>query len=446
MVFTGCGQKPEPKDPNVLFLVIDALRPDHVGYLGYEKDTTPTLDELASRGITFTDNTSPSSYTRASVPSIFTAMFPSVHGVLTQGKEREVLSDSFDTMAEILKGRGYATAAFMPNPSLSKVFHFDQGFDLYDEELLFYGPDRTEQGKFETATKIHRRALEWLDSKKEDPFFLYLHYRDVHGPYLPPPSYSKMFWDDEGDHRKLSKAEYQRLPKYLRRKHDHGVLEYYVSQYDAEIRYTDDRIGEFLSQLEARGLLENTVIVVTSDHGESFLEHGRWNHGTGLYQEEIHTPLLLVLPGSKLAGSRITDPVQTHDLYPTVFDLIDLPKPPDLQATSLFEAIEGRANPDRPIFSEGRFSGQRLLGSVRVGGWKLIYDRYGERAELYDLQQDPEERRDLAQSEPQRVEDLVQRLDAFWERAAQLAPPASAALEDLDGETADALRALGYID
>ena len=153
------GFPPLESEPNFLFLVIDALRPDHIGYLGYRQDTTPTLDDLASRGITFTDNTSPSSYTRASVPSIFTSVFPSAHGVLTQSKKVEVLSDSFTTLAELLAAHGYATAAFMPNPSLRKMFDFGQGFDLYDDDLLFRGPDRSRRSKFETAIKIHRRGV-----------------------------------------------------------------------------------------------------------------------------------------------------------------------------------------------------------------------------------------------------------------------------------------------
>ena len=183
----ACEVRSSQSDPNILVLVIDALRPDHVGNLGYRQNTTPTLDALASRGITFTDNTSPSSYTRATVPSIFTGVFPSVHGVLTQGKERQVVSDEFTTLAELLQTRGYATAAFMPNPSLSRAFNFDQGFDLYDDSILLRAHDGTRSSEYETARKIHRSALEWLDSTPADRFFLYLHYRDVHGPYLPPP-------------------------------------------------------------------------------------------------------------------------------------------------------------------------------------------------------------------------------------------------------------------
>ena len=446
----GCHPEPEPvfvleSDPNILVLVIDALRPDHVGNLGYRHDTTPTLDALASHGITFTDNTSPSSYTRASVPSIFTGVFPSVHGVLTQGKEVEVLSDGFTTLAELLQTRGYATAAFMPNPSLSRTFNFDQGFDLYDDTILLRAHDGARRNRLETARKIHRSALEWLDSKPADRFFLYLHYRDVHGPYLPPPPYDEMFWDEDGEHRTLTAREVRALPRYLRRANDGGVLEYYVSQYDGEIRYTDDRIGEFLTQLGARGLLENTVIIVTSDHGESFLEHGKWNHGTGLYQEEIHTPLLLVLPGSRLAGSRIASPVQTHDLHPTILDMLHLPKSPDAQGRSLVEPMAGKADADRPVFSEGRFPGQPLLGSVRIGRWKVIYDPQTKEAELYDLRADPGEQHDLAQGEPRRVEELVERLEAFWKRNAQLGPPTAEAPAGLDEETLEALKALGYV-
>ncbi len=217
------------------------------------------------------------------------------------------------------------------------------------------------------------------------------------------------------------------------------------AQYDGEIRYTDDRIGAFLTQLEVRGLLENTVIIVTSDHGESFLEHGTWSHGTGLYQEEIHTPLLLLLPGSRLAGSQIASPVQTHDLYPTILDMLRLPRSPDLQGRSLLETMEGRTDGDRSVFSEGRFPGQPMLGSIRIGRWKLIYDTRTEEAELYDLRADPGERRDLADGEPLKVEELVGRLEAFWKRNAQLAPPTAEAPLGLDEATLENLKTLGYI-
>jgi arylsulfatase A-like enzyme len=236
------------------------------------------------------------------------------------------------------------------------------------------------------------------------------------------------------------------VPEYLRLDDDHGALDYDLSQYDGEVRYTDEEIAVFLSELETRGLLENTVIVVTSDHGESFLEHGRWNHGTGLHREEIHTPLLLVFPDARHAGTRHSSPVQTHDLYPTILDILGLPKSPELQGRSLGEAIGGAADPERPIFSEGRFRSLSLVGSVRVGAWKLIYDPKEKKAELYDVQRDPEERHDLARREPQRVRALVRQLEAFWERNAQLAPAELDEPDDLSPATVDDLRRLGYLE
>ena len=188
---SGCQPK---RDPSVLILVIDALRPDHLGCYGYALNTSPAIDGLARRGVLFTDATILSSYTRAAVPSIFASVHPGAHGVLIQGKQVEMLSDEYQTLAETLKERGYVTVAFAPNPSLHRTFNFDQGFDLYDDDFQVVGPKVQD---FETARKINERTLAWLRNNQRNhqgkPFFAYLHYRDVHAPYVPPPPYDRMF-------------------------------------------------------------------------------------------------------------------------------------------------------------------------------------------------------------------------------------------------------------
>ncbi|MFL6203564.1 MAG: sulfatase [Thermoanaerobaculia bacterium] len=440
---SGCQPK---RDPNVLILVVDALRPDHLGCYGYALPTSPAIDALARRGVLFADATSASSYTRAAVPSIFASVHPGAHGVLNQGKEVEVLSDEYKTLAETLKERGYATAAFAPNPSLHRAFNFDQGFDLYDDDFQVGVRGARD---YETARRINERTLRWLRANQKKPFFAYLHYRDVHAPYVPPPPYDRMF-DKPGAGRPLSEAEYKTQPPDVREPRRYRDLDSYVEQYDGEIRYTDDHLARFLETLAKEGFLDDTVIFLTADHGESFLEHGSWTHGTGLYEELMRVPLLLVLPGEKHAGKRIAAPVQTTDLYPTVLDLLDAPIPPELQGKSLFEAIEGSADPGRPVFGEALVSrGHRprnfgTFVAVRTGGWKLIYNRRSRSGELYNLKEDPGETRNLVDREPERARDLLGRIAAHDRENAKRSHRIRGT-EELPEDVVEGLKSLGYV-
>lgn len=433
---SGCQPK---RDPNVLVLVIDALRPDHLGCYGYALPTSPAIDALARRGVLFADATSASSYTRAAVPSIFASVHPGAHGVLNQGKEVEVLSDEYRTLAETLKERGYATAAFVPNPSLHRAFNFDQGFDLYDDD--FQIGVRGAQD-YETAKKINERTLRWLRANPGKPFFAYLHYRDVHAPYVPPAPYDRMF-DRPG--RPLSEPEYKTQPPDVRRPRRFRDLGSYIGQYDGEIRYTDDHVARLLATLSKEGLLDNTVIFLTADHGESFLEHGSWTHGTGLYEELTRVPLLLVLPESRQAGQRVEAPVQTTDIFPTVLDLLDAEIPPELQGKSLFDV-----DPDRPVFGEALVSrGHRPRNfgpfvSVRAGGWKLIYNRRSRSGELYHVAEDPGETQNLVDREPERARDML-RLIAAHDRDNAKRSHRVRGKEELPEDVVEGLRSLGYV-
>jgi arylsulfatase A-like enzyme len=438
---SGCQPK---RDPNVLILVIDALRPDHLGCYGYELPTSPTIDALARRGVLFTDATSLSSYTRAAVPSIFASVHPGAHGTLNQGKEVEKLSDEYKTLAETLKERGYVTAAFAPNPSLNRAFNFNQGFDLYDDD--FQIGVRGAQD-FETASKINERTLAWLRANREKSFFAYLHYRDVHAPYVPPPPYDRMF---DRPRRPLSDFEYKSQPPDLRRPHRYRDLDSYVERYDGEIRYTDDHLARFLETLSKEGFLDDTVIFLTADHGESFLEHRSWTHGTGLYEELTRVPLLLVLPGEKHKGRRVTAPVQTTDIYPSVLELLGVEIPSQLQGRSLFDAIEGKADPKRPVFSEALVSkrhrpwGFGELVAVRSGGWKLIYNRWSRSGELYHLAQDPGETQDLVDRQPERARDLL-RMIAAQDRENAKRSHRVKGTEELPEDVVEGLKSLGYV-
>jgi len=439
----GCRAR---RDPNVLILLVDALRPDHLGCYGYARETSPAIDALAKRGALFLDATSSASYTRAAVPSILASVHPGAHGVFSQGEQVESLADEYTTLSETLKKRGYVTAAFAPNPSLHRSFNFDQGFDLYDDDFkIGKGPP---EEAYETARKIHDRALRWLRGHRGKPYFAYLHYRDVHAPYVPPPPYDRMF-RNERVVRPLSPGEYRKQPRDMRIRRFRD-LDSFIGQYDGEIRYTDDHIARFLDVLEKEGFLDNTIIFVTADHGESFLEHGSWTHGTGDYQELTHVPLLLILPDGRWAGQRIQAPVQTLDIYPTILSLLGAEIPGELQGENLVDAMEGKSDPRRPVFSEARVKknlrpanwGQLI--AVRSGEWKLIYNRTKRSAELYHLKEDPGETRNLVDRERERARELL-RLVAAYDKDNARRAHRTAGQGDLPEDVVEGLRSLGYV-
>lgn len=417
---------------NVLLLVIDALRPDHTGFGGYDRPTTPCLDSLARQGVVFERAQSVANFTRASVPSMLTGVAPSVHGV-SDADDR--LSDAFVTLAETLRERGYATAAYAPNPSLDRRLNFGQGFEVYDDTALD-NRQSVPWKKFETARRIQSAALEFLDGGPGKPYFLYLHYRDAHRPYVPPPPYDRLFWSGPARQWEFSIDE------------GPGDLEYYRSQYDAEIRYTDDRICEFLDELERRGRRDDTIVVITSDHGEAFLEHGVWEHGNDLYQEEIRVPLVILRPGGANgangggAGRRSQHAASGVDLMPTILDLLGLEIPRYVQGTSLVPALDGREDRERPVFAEGK----RRAVALRRGNWKLLRLGRGGGWRLFDLDADPRELDDRWSRELDRGRDLVRLLRRQADRDDELAERFPTMSVGRDPEVDAQLRALGYLD
>ncbi len=444
LLVSGCGWpgQPPPK-PNILFLVVDALRADHVGAYGYQRETTPCLDALARRGALFLEARSAANFTRSSVPSLFTGYFPSVHGVVDPDTR---LHDGFETLAELLAAAGYATAAWAPNPSLERRLNLGQGFGLYVDQVL-EEQESEEWRRFETASRLNEGALRFLDEQPARPFFFYLHYRDVHGPYLPPPEYRSRFWDERQLARPellraLTTDDLERMPAYLRLPGAPPFLDYYLAQYDAGIRYADDKICALLDGLEHRGELERTVVVVTADHGESFLEHGVWNHGNELYEEELRVPLLIVDPAGRGAGRRIGTPAQGVDLFPTLVELARLTDRRARQGRSLVPLLEGESWPDRPTFAEGKRwiriaafqNGWKLMRDNQVGGW-LLFDLGADPAELDDQFTESHER-------ARRLGRLLSRFRAENDRWAQDYPAGRiTASPRIDAE----LRALGYL-
>jgi len=303
---------------NVIVILVDALRADHLGRYGYDRETTPALDSFSGAGVTFLGARSQSSWTKPSIPSLFTALYPSHHGVFegsskdTEGHiTSDLLSDSLTTMAEVFRENGYSTAAFVHNAQLKGFLGFSQGFDTYQDGAG-------------NAEEINRSFGAWLEGNGDQPFFVYLHYLDVHWPYQPPEPYETMFgtYPSAID---FNTEEWKSLRDRINQGEvtlsDNDIAKM-IALYDGELRYLDDRLGELFSSLKERGLFDKTLIVVTADHGEEFLEHGRIGHGQALHDELLRIPLLIKFPGGRWAGREIDYPAESVDILPTLTDYL----------------------------------------------------------------------------------------------------------------------------
>lgn len=399
----------QPPSQNVIVIIIDTLGAKHLGLYGYSRDTTPVIDAFARGGVVFENCLSQSSWTKTSVPSMITGTYPVYHQVMGA---HDSLHRSLHTWAEVMGERGYRTAAFQSNPWLMPRFGFAQGFDEYHY-----------QSYEKTGADIEtENVLEWLRKNSRRRFFLYVHYMDVHSPYDPPARFRK--FGDEA-----------------------------VDLYDGEIRFVDSMIGFLLEELESLELRKETIIVIASDHGEEFAQHGGHGHGKTLYQEVIHVPLILVAPQlADLSGRRIVPFVGNIDVMPTVLDLVGIESArySQIQGRSLLPLLQNGNVGNAPVFSEVEplKSRTRILSLVTEHGIKLIVKGDEDatlREELYDLRADRSEQANLAErpSAPTDAEELQQLIEAYRALTTDLTREAEELA--LDDETRRRLQALGYL-
>ena len=414
---SSCG-KSRPAGPNLVLIVIDTLRADHLSCYGYSRDTTPFLDSLASRGALFERALSTSSWTTPATASIHTSLYPPQHTVLegfraarvrNAGTERfdiNAIPPDIETISEMLKGQGYSTFAVTDNINISPFEGFDQGFDRF-----WYFND-------EGSKSVNGRLEENLETiRGERPYFLYIHYMDPHTPYQ------------------------KRAPWY---QSEADTLSDEIAAYDSEIRAVDDAIERAYRLF---GWDENTLLVVTADHGEEFLDHGGWDHGRTLYEEVVHVPLLVCSTADSLPPQRIATRVSALDILPTLRDYVGLPADPGVQGISLWPAIRGGAPlpENRDYFADlrtGPWFGSLTLKYVLRNDNKYILT-VPDQGELYDLSADPGEKTDLApqrSAEADELKSLLLNTEAAWRRHVPVQLQV-----DLNREQIDRLRSLGYI-
>jgi len=442
--------------PNVVICVIDAARADHIGYHGYERETTPNLDRLAGESVVFEKHFAPYSQTKASTVSLLTGLYPDTH--LTSGNH--VMDESLFTIEKGLAAAGFQTVLLSSNPVASPEMGVGTDFDeaFATPEALEYPQDVVERGK-ENAWKVPEVLSGafscWLDGDRQGPFFAYLHFLPPHLPYGAPAEIQELFSGREPP--AVSQGGYPFREVAIRAKgQEPPPLEEWVNLYDANLRWADHAVGSVVDFLRERGLLEKTLLIVTSDHGEAFGEHGYMYHGRGVYDELVHVPLLIRLPDRRRTG-RISALTQTVDILPTVCELLEADYPrQQIEGRSLVPLIDSEAETIRD-YAYATCMGSHSSYLVRSRTYALILYRGGVLRALYDLTTDPMQRRNIIDEEPEQAARMADEFRAFAasQRRAPLefidpkARPSAASAPpriELSEEQRRELEALGYVD
>lgn len=433
----GAAQILEPRaragHKNVILISLDTLRGDQLGGTLSGKELMPKLDARAEQGTRFTRAYTTYPSTTAGHMTMFTGLYPATHGMIFATGH---LSPDIITLPEIFARNGYATAAVTENAMLSAYVGFVRGFDSYREI----------KGKtvWETAGEIEQTfdaGIEWLERHPNERFFLFLHTYQVHVPYEPPPAFDVFrTWTKDGVEKPID----QTTPPPIRDRH----------LYAGEVLYTDSVLDQLLTRLDAMGLLDETIVVVTSDHGDEFGEHGLIGHAKTVYDEVLHVPLVLLAPRLVPAGKHLDVPVSLIDLAPTLLDLTRLPAPPGLHGKSLVPLLRGEEFPaSRVLYAEapkwGPRTGHRV--AARNQGFKWIRsDDPQMPAQVFDLLADPLEKQpieDPAMEAPGIAFEATYRALARAQKdSAKDEPGTPAKKPELDEATVEKLKALGYMD
>lgn len=466
--------------PNVLLITIDTLRADHVGAYGSSDARTPTIDALAKEGVRFADATAQANTTGPSHTTMLTGLYPHDHGARLNGVP---ISHEVRTLPEMLAEQGYQTAAAVSGFTLKQeACGLAPRFEHYDDELIAWRwmPEVASRLRlFQTAIQVANRrgiralradrpaaenverSLAWLAGRdRERPFFLWTHFYDPHCPYEPPAPFDALH---DPDFEGLRARNWYKLTTQQRRAlvANPREVEHMRALYKGEISYADSEVGRLLEHLKQNGDFDDTLVILTSDHGEGLGAHEYWfDHGTFLYDDELAVPLIVRFPRSQHAGRTVAGQVRLLDLTPTVLDVLGLEVPKTLSGSSLLATLAGDGGP-RPSFAQGEFAGElssyemdgRLL-SLRANGRKLIWSsdywldsaRVPEKYELFDLASDPGEANNLWDEAPAAIPaaeagrlELRTHLEAWRELTKH-----GASRAELAPEVREQLKSIGY--
>ena len=431
-VLSGCRRPPTTP---VILVSIDTLRPDHLGCYGYARPTSPNLDAFRKDAVLFRNAIAHAPSTLASHASILTSLLPPHHGGSISNSL--AVPHEVKTLAEVLRGHGYATASFNGGMQLDAVYGLDQGFETYESVKPRGAAAESLVDSSDRFSYVVEQARGYLSRRGPGPVFLFLHTYEVHHPYSPDAADVEPFRDGYvGPLPDLVTVELLREINDKKRPVDDRDRRHVVSLYDAEIRSMDRAFGVLVALLKVLGLYEPAVVVVTSDHGEEFGEHGRMGwHSHTLFEELLRVPLLVKLPGSARAGSTVEGVARGIDLAPTVLRALGAGVPEAFAGRDLF--AEGpRAAETSETFSARDVKEPHEVISIRTPEWKLVQSK------LYDLVHDPAEAHDVSEREAEVARRLAERKGELKRsRRRPVRRPAEA-----DDDLQERLRALGYLE
>lgn len=439
----GCGDKSAQEPgraaasdlPDIILISIDTLRSDHLGAYGYTRDTSPFVDSIARDGIRFDNAFSTSSWTAPAMVSLMTSRYPYahgvVHGLVARGRveHQEAIPGDLPLVAERLRAAGYTTFGISSNRHLSSELGFGRGFDHY--ECI----------GFANATTVLDR-LKNLRSKLSAarPYFLWVHFLDPHAPYTQRQPYFDSYWGERPIREDL--LEIKRAKRYEKLDFQPGDegMEFVNALYDSEIRYTDEAMRDLFAMVSRA---KDAAVIVTSDHGEEFAEHGRFGHGHSLYNGVVKVPMIMRLPDKRLAGTSITDRVSVIDVATTLAVLGKTEVPGGWKGRDLTQIAEGKDKNARNLYLS--LSRNRELRSVLKDRYKYIYDlRKPDNSSLFDLGADPGEMNNVADTDGKRATRLKNVLiDRLLSMESAKHKPGMA---EISSEHLEQLRALGYVD
>jgi len=471
----GIGKRPDvqpaqmmsasiPPTPHVIFISLDTLRADYVGCYGHPWVETPHIDAFARQSVLFTACMSVAPTTLASHTSLMTGTYPHTHGTPRNGF---VVNDENIMLAELFREAGYHTAGFIASFVLGTRFNFQQGFDYFDETGIRMKGVADQRSEEKTAEKMTNAVLDYLDkAQPEKPLFLFVHYWDPHIPYWPPAPYSRKYMNKHQDNDKKTKMERANALSRESATAERvlGLEEPgpwseppdFVEQYAGEISYMDEHLGRLFRGLRDRGILDEALVVMTSDHGESLWDHEPYfTHGHDTYQVNVNVVCIVRLPGGKHGGTRVSVPISNIDLAPSALAYVGLDVPARIEGVTIDLTRPGQDMPARMLFSqatkpweiEGDDGWPNMMKArgARLGDLTFMELPTTGQREMYDLSRDPLEQENMLEKLNSGTSDEAEEFSSKLERWASSADPLPIAYERRErSDTIKRLRALGY--
>jgi len=461
---------PKPR-PNVLIYTSDTLRADHASLYGYTRDTTPFLKKLGASGVVFEDCQAQATWTKASIASLMTSLYAFTHGII---RDSDTIPSGASTLAEELRAAGYVTASIVSSPFVGRATGLERGFDYLLESPVVLREHNQQTERDTDSEALNRVVFPWLERHHGEPFLLYAHATDPHAPYGPPPPYDGKFANPS------ETISFQRAYASLHGDHQYGggavvspgivrkaglqperFIHQAIDRYDGEILHNDHSLELLLNKLKQLGILENTLVIVVSDHGEEFWDHGWTGHGQSVYQELTHSLLIMWNPALFKSPRRVREPVQLIDVMPTVLDALHLKAPELMEGQSLLALARGQKFQRRGLVVASRFAAVKPAGLVPENAtdsfalidpkWKFIYRNKAaksgiQKVELYDRVADRAERHDISAKHPREVEQRMAALRQWIDAQNKIrAIVGHSGTTTLDSQTLEQMRSLGYL-